>query len=120
MLKDRLKKKMFSFLINDGDAEDVLMKKKEYLEETKEDSFIRSVYLAPFVQTSITISECLGLDASLVSGNIKLQEKPGQRKDRYTALAYGNYYASFLDSNLLADEDDEDEWSILEGITQIF
>lgn len=120
MLKDRLKKRMFSFLINDGDAEDILMKKKEYLDETKSDSFIRSIYLAPFVQSSIMISECLGLDASLVSGNIKLQEKPGQRKDRYTALAYGNYYASFLDSNLLADEDDEDEWSILEGITQIF
>ena len=120
MLKDRLKKKMFSFLVNDGEAEDILMKNKIFRDETKDDSIIKSWYLQPFVQQNLMIQEILGLDAVLSSGNIRLQEKPGQRKDRYSALAYGSWFASYLDAELMKEVDNADDWSILSGLTVVY
>jgi hypothetical protein len=121
LLKDKLKRGMFSLLVDENDAEDVLLKNKTYIEETKEDSYLRSQYLSPFVQTSLAISEILGLEMSLGRGGIlSLDEKPGQRKDRYTSLAYGNYVASLYDQDLLRESEEVDDWSALESVTFIF
>ena len=117
MMKDRLKKKMFSFLVSDGEAEDILLKNKAFREETKDDSLVKAGYLAPFVNTNLLISECLGLDAILVSGNIKLVEKPGMRKDRFSALAYGNLYSSYLDAELMREVNTDNDWDVLQSVT---
>ena len=76
-----------------------------------------SEYLAPFVNTNLLISECLGLDAILVSGNIKLVEKPGMRKDRFSALAYGNLYSSYLDAELMREVNTDNDWDVLQSVT---
>jgi hypothetical protein len=54
----------------------------------------------------------------MLSGNIKLIESPGSRKDRYTSISYGNYYASFLDQELVREEDNEDDFSIIASLVQ--
>jgi hypothetical protein len=120
LLKDRLKKGMFSFLKNESDAEDILMKNKTYLEETKDDSYLKNWYILPFLQTSLMIQEVLGLEMVLGSaGTIKLVEKAGQRKDRFSALAYGNYVASLFDQELLREAEDRNDWDALESCTFI-
>ena len=39
---------------------------------------------------------------------IKLKEQPGKRKDRYTSLAYGNYYISLLEKDLMKKKRNRD------------
>jgi hypothetical protein len=121
LLKDKFKRGMFSLLVNENTAEDVLMKNKTYVEETKDDSYLRSVYISPYVQTSLLLQEMLGLDLKTVPGGlIKLEEKPGARKDRFSALAYGNFVASLYDQELLRETDDSmSDWDTIAGLTLI-
>jgi hypothetical protein len=67
----------------------------------------------PYNQTSELINECVNLEYTISSGNIKIDEKRG-RKDRYSSISYGNYVASKLEMDLLMEgrkEDDIDVWS---------
>ena len=45
----------------------------------------------PYLQTSLLIYELVRLESEIKGTNVKLQERSGDRKDRYSSLAY-NYY----------------------------
>ena len=45
----------------------------------------------PYYQTTYLIDELINLDHDVSSGLIKVKEKSGMRKDRYSSLEY-NYY----------------------------
>lgn len=51
----------------------------------------RALLNLPYVQTSFLIDELINLDHDIVNGLVKVKEKPGMRKDRYSSLEY-NYY----------------------------
>jgi len=104
-MRDKLQKRMFRFLVDEMSADDYLLKssyKKEYLDQN--DSMAKAWFLAPYVQTSLLINECINLSMSVSIGNIKLVEAPGSRKDRFSSLLYGTYYASILDQELLKED----------------
>lgn len=115
--RDKLQKKMISFLVEENTADDFLMKNmKGYM--SADDSITKADALAPYVQTSLLVGECINLSMSLVSGNIKLTEPEGGRKDRYSSVSYGNYFISLLDNDLLKEEENTlDDWL---GVTGIF
>jgi hypothetical protein len=46
------------------------------------------------------INEMVNLSYELVNGQIKVKETASMRKDRYSALSYGNYFANVLESDL--------------------
>lgn len=117
-MRDKLQKKMFGLLVDETRAEDFLIKSKLSEFMTNDDPSAKSFYLSPHVQTSLFINESIGLTMLMVSGNIKLVEVPGSRKDRYTSVAYGNYFASLLDADLLR-EGGEDNWDIIRNMTFI-
>jgi len=104
-MRDKLQKRMFGFLVDEMSAEDYLIKssyQKEYLDQN--DPTAKSWFLAPYVQTSLLINECINLSMTVSIGNIKLTEVPGSRKDRFSSLLYGTYYASILDQELLKED----------------
>jgi len=104
-MRDKLQKRMFGFLVDEMSAEDYLIKssyQKEYLDQ--DDPTAKSWFLAPYVQTSLLINECINLSMTVSIGNIKLTEVPGSRKDRFSSLLYGTYYASILDQELLKED----------------
>ena len=45
----------------------------------------------PYVQTSLLINEMINLEHEIVNNKVKLKERPGMRKDRFSSLEY-NYY----------------------------
>lgn len=117
-LRDKLQKKMIGFLTDETIAEDWLSKSsvsKEFLDST--DMTARSWFLAPYVQTSLLINECINLSMTMVSGNIKLIESPGSRKDRYSSLLYANHFCSLIDKTLLREED-QDDFALILSLTQ--
>jgi hypothetical protein len=109
-MRDKLQKRLFEFLCDETRGEDALMKSpysSEFLDQ--EDNNARPWFLTPYFQTSLLVNESINLSMTYVGGNIKLSEPSGSRKDRYTSVSYGNYYASLLDRELLKAGDAEDQ-----------
>lgn len=123
LFRASLQKKLWKFLILDGDAEEHLIKSKnkEFMANSN-DSDTYAFYMNPFVGTGLAISECINLDMSLVSGIVKLVEKPGCYKDRYSALSYANYFISQeFDQQLLKEEEDtQDDWEVISSLFQLY
>ena len=68
----------------------------------------------PYAQTTYAFQEMLNLEAQrLDNGKLRLREAPGARKDRYSAIAMANYFATelsrsnFKKSLEITVEDDE-------------
>ena len=113
-----MQKKLWSFLVDDVEAEDWLMKNsKEILNQA--DSGIHSFLTHPYVQTNLFINECLNLEMKIVNSNVSLGEGSG-RKDRYSSVSYANLLCSFLDKDLLRESSVGDDWEILSGLTQVY
>jgi hypothetical protein len=112
--RERLKKKLVTFLVDDNTEEEFLIKSgnKDILDPY--DTGMRAYLLHPHIQTSLFINEAIALEMSLVGGLVKLEEPEGARKDRYTSVSYLNYYASILDIDLLRETNsDGDEYEFL-------
>ena len=67
---------------------------EEYLEQSikgyKKLSDLQQAKLKlPYLQTSFLIDELINLDHEISNGLIKVKEKSGMRKDRYSSLLYG-------------------------------
>lgn len=114
-----LQNKLWNFLIPDGDAEEFLIKTyRDFM--NNDDETLRAFYLNPYLQTSLMIAECVNLDMSLVSGNIKLVEKPGNYKDRYSMISYMNWIVNnVFDIELLKETDETDDLAAILGVTMV-
>jgi hypothetical protein len=100
--RERLKKGLISFLVDEIDAEDYFIKGKM---QSLDDINDRLWYLYPYVQMTLAQNECISLSLTFTGEKnlIRLKEPSGGRKDRYTSLAYLNYFVSFLDKNILKE-----------------
>ena len=117
--RSSLQKKLWRFLIVDGDAEEHLIKTIKEFTKDSNDSETSAFYLHPYIQTGLFIGECINLDMTLVSGLIKLTEKPGCYKDRYSCVSYANYIiSSQFDKTLLKENDDTDDFSEVAALIQ--
>jgi hypothetical protein len=116
-MRDKLQKKMFEFLVDDTKAEDYQIRTNPEFIKDNSDSAFRAAILHPHVQTNLFINECVNLSYDFIRGNVKLQELSGNRKDRYSSVAYGNYYASLLDKDLIKKYVPTDDWEVLQSVT---
>lgn len=88
-------------------AEDeVLPNFKEYVTSPSADEQI--FYETPFLETQALISETAGLvyEKRQDTGIIVIHEQGVNRKDRYTSVSYGSYFASLLEKDLLSHIED--------------
>ena len=115
-----LQKKLWNFLIPDGDGEEFLIKSQKEFMQDSNNSEIFSFFMNPYIQTNLFIGECINLDMVLVAGKIKLQEKAGCYKDRYSAISYCNWVVSHFDQELLKEVAASDDWTELFNITQVY
>lgn len=118
--RDRLKRKLLRFLVDENEAEDFLIRKgnKDILDQN--DSSIRAYLLSAYVQTTLMINECISLEMSVLGqGVIKLQEASSGRKDRFTSVSYLNWMVSLMDIELLKEDGNEDEWDTIRNITMV-
>ena len=111
--KDRLKRRLLNFLVDDNAEEEFLIKSgnKDILDQ--EETGLRAYLLQPNLQTSLLVNESIALEMQLINGIIKLIEPEGARKDRYTSCSYLNYYVSLMDIDLLKDKYTEDDSEFL-------
>jgi SPBc2 prophage-derived uncharacterized protein yonF len=72
-----------------------------------------------YLQTSLLIREMVELSYTNDKGLIKVFEKSGNRKDRYSSLAYANYYANELEIELRQNKADTIDWSKIPYCTSV-
>lgn len=86
-----------NLLISESGIDDVLTKIKGY---SKLSDNQKDLLRIPYIQTSFLINELINLDHEVISGMIKVKEKYGMRKDRYSSTAYGYYVVQELSKKL--------------------
>jgi hypothetical protein len=116
--RDRLKRRLLSFLVDDNVQEDFLIKagNKDILDLTDETA--RAYLLQSNIQTTLLINECISLEMTIIgNGLVKVVEPSGGRKDRFTSCAYLNYFVGLMDQELLKVEDKTDDLNALLSVT---
>ncbi len=67
--------------------------------------------LSSYLQSSLLTSEMVSLKSEIVDGGkVRIKESGKSTKDRYTALAYANYYAAEIEKKLLTEESNEEDY----------
>lgn len=87
-------------------SEEILPNIKEYCETEFADTQI--FYEKPFLETQALISETTNLvyEKKADTGVIVIREQGVNRKDRYTSVSYGSYFASLLEKDLISHNED--------------
>ena len=78
-----------NLLVNELDMEDKWSKQIKGYNKLSDN--MKATLKVPHYQTSFLIDELINLDHDVSNGLIKVKEKSGMRKDRYSSLEY-NYY----------------------------
>ena len=108
-LRNILDSQMIDLLVNFDEAKDILESNvPEYL--ASPDSDVMSFYERPYLETQALVNEMMSLEYTRneQTGVITLYETGSNTKDRYVSLAYGNYFISLLEQDLISDNSDYD------------
>jgi transcriptional regulator with PAS, ATPase and Fis domain len=96
-LKDKIINKRISFLLTKNDVREHLLTESWYAKLSPEEQV---EVMNPYIQTTLLENEMVLLERIDHPKFVKLKEQSGKRKDRYTSLAYGNYFISNLEREL--------------------
>ena len=91
-----------NLLISDTNIEEKLSKIRGYGKLSEEQQVGMRM---PYVQTTLLINELINLTHDTSNGLVKVKEKSGMRKDRYSSLEYGWYVIQELGKQLKPKED---------------
>lgn len=83
--------------MNDIQKREELQSDQSYRKMSGEEQ-IRIIY--PYVQATALVNELVNLEYTVRSGMIKIYEVGTTTKDRFSSIAYGNYYANELEKEL--------------------
>ena len=89
--------------MNDIQKREEFQESRQYRELPQEEQ-IRVLY--PYVQATALVNELVNLEYTVRSGLIKIYEVGTTTKDRYSSLAYCNYYANELEKEIKQESGD--------------
>ena len=95
LLREGFKSGRIRLLINEYDADDALGELKGYSSLNPQEK-IR--FRLPYINTTLLIDELVNLQHEEVGNRVRIYEKSGRRKDRYSSLAYNYYVALQLEN----------------------
>ena len=110
-LNANLNLKKIKFLIPDSEIKDNFVKSDDkYLEKPVEE---RLALEMPYIQTTMMVNEIINLEHEIINGKIKIKEVGRARKDRYSALAMGNYFISQIEVENLRHKETHEDWEVM-------
>lgn len=90
LLREGFRSGKIRLLINEYDGEELLNEVKGFASLSPSE---KTMITMPYMNTTFLISELINLEHEESSGLVKISEKTGKRKDRYSSLSY-NYWVS--------------------------
>ena len=102
-MRDNLNNRMIELMVSNQEGVEELQ--RLYPDYATADTDTQLFYERPFLETVALINEMIGLEYTVQNQTnlIKIEERPGARKDRYTSVSYGNYFISLLEVDLFSD-----------------
>ena len=97
MLREGFRSGRIRLLLNEYDAEEELSSIKGYAALDASDKIL---FQMPYIHTTLLIDELVKLQHEETSGRVRLYERSGMRKDRYSSLSYNYYVATQLETKL--------------------
>lgn len=88
-LRNGFQKGKINLLVSEFEARDILKQKIKGFEKLTAGQ--QADFLKPYIETTLLVYELINLEHKFVGANVKIFEKSGMRKDRYSSLAY-NYW----------------------------
>lgn len=102
MLREVFRKNEIKLLVSEYDAEDLLSQNiKGYNNLTPEEMLD---YKLPYIHTTLLINELIDLQAEVKNNVVKVRERAGGRKDRYSSLSYNIYTAKAIEREMADTE----------------
>ena len=108
LLRDGFRSGKIRLLVSEYDADSLLGDLRGYSSMTPLE---KQRFQMPYVHTTLLINELVNLRYEEVGGKVRIYERSGMRKDRYSSLAYNYYVATQLEAKLsrknarLSDDD---------------
>lgn len=97
LLREAFRSGRMRLLVTEYDAEELLKGIKGYNSLSPAEKLN---YQLPYIHTTLLIDELTKLQHEESGGKIKIFEKSGMRKDRYSSLSYNYYVATQLETKL--------------------
>lgn len=97
MLREGFRTGRIRLLITEYDGEENIKSLKGYGNLSPSDQVMLTM---PYINTTLLISELINLRHEETGGLIKISEKSGMRKDRYSSLSYNYYVANQLENKI--------------------
>lgn len=92
-LRNALQTGRINLLVNEFECEDTIKQIRGYKQMTPVE---QASLKAPYIQTSFMINEMVNLESTIINNVVKLKEKTGMRKDRYSSLMMQYYVVQQL------------------------
>ena len=99
LLRSGFQNGKINLLISEFEAEEVLRDKIKGF--TKMPAYEQMQYKLPYIQTTLLVYELINLEYEIKGTNVKITEKSGMRKDRYSSLAYNYWVQCQLEREML-------------------
>ena len=102
LLRSGFQKGKINLLVSEFECEEILKSKIKGFSKLSQSEQIQ--YKLPYVNTTLLIYELINLQYEVKGSNIKIYEKSGQRKDRYSSLAYNYWVQCQLEREFLKQQ----------------
>lgn len=97
LLREGFRSGRIRLLVNEYDSEELLGDLRGYASLTPAE---KMKFQLPYIHTTLLIDELVKLQHEESGGKIKVFERSGMRKDRYSSLSYSYYVATQLENKL--------------------
>lgn len=95
LLREGFRSGRIRLLVNEYDADELLRDLKGYSSLNPPEQIL---FKMPYIHTTLLVDELVKLEHEEVGGKIRVHERSGMRKDRYSSLAYNYYVALQLEA----------------------
>lgn len=99
LLRSGFQNGKINLLVSEFEAEEILKDKIKGF--NKMPAYEQMQYKLPYIQTTLLIYELINLEYEIKGTNVKVTEKTGMRKDRYSSLAYNYWVQCQLEREML-------------------
>lgn len=97
LLREGFRSGRIRLLANEFESEEYLNELKGYASLNPPE---KMKFQMPYIQTTLLIDELINLQHEGVGNKVRIYEKSGMRKDRYSSLAYNYYVATQLENKM--------------------
>lgn len=99
LLRSGFQQGKINLLVSEFESEEILKDKIKSF--NKMVAYEQMQYKMPYIQTTLLVYELISLEHEIKGVNIKIKEKSGMRKDRYSSLAYNYWVQCQLERDML-------------------